>query len=445
MGKWSGWLLLIFAAVMSAPASAGPPTQFVLSPEGNHLWAYDARSGARQLLARAQNGSDPGAAAPNKLVRDINGQICVAPDGHHIVTGEDTVIGAGGGSHDPRIAGWGWFTIAGSALSAIVIDEVGKLAPEAGSGPGYAGDPDNYGCGFLDQNRLFTTAIGNTLPGQPANGQLFLWFGPFDSGFRRQTDPKTGVGFFVGEVSHCEIDRTLATAGGIAVAPNGDVYVASNRPTEIPGGDPSAVWRYSGTWPRTAAECTPSFLAKNIRRTRVLPAVAGLPADPTAPTPSAVALSPAGTLYISSVFTGTVSEYSLDGMWMRDLYPLSPVAPRTGPTGQTPFGLAVGADGSLWIADLGIVTAAPAPGQGSLIRVPFTDGAPGLPVTVKDGLTFPDGVGIYTAQVAPVQALGATVTTRPAERLPATGGDATPALFVSALALLALLVARRWR
>ena len=67
-------------------------------------------------------------------------------------------------------------------------------------------------------------------------------------------------------------------------------------------------------------------------------------------------------------------------------------------TTQTPFGLALTADGSLWIADLGIAVAEPAPGQGSVIRVRFDDaGNPVLPYeTVRDGLTFPDGLGVYT-------------------------------------------------
>lgn len=401
------------AALLAPPVAASDeaaPRQFVLSPEGNHLWAYDAATGDHQLLAHAVNGSDAGVEAPNGLRRDINGQICVSPDGSHVVTGEDTVVplagggsgGDGGSSHDPRVAGWGFFEITGAALGELAMDQVGKLAPEAGNGPGYTGDPDNYGCGFLDGDRLFTTAIGDTLPGQPANGQLFLWFGPFTDGFTTVQDTDAGVEFYVGEVDHCEIDRTLATAGGIAVDPaTGDVYVASNRPTEIPGGDPSGIWRFSGDWPDDASECTPEYLAEHITKELLIPSVPGLPADPRAPTPSAVALSPVGTLYVSSVFSGTVAEYDRDGRWLRDLYPLSPVTPFTGPTGNTPFGLAVTADGALWIADLGIYFAAPVPGEGSLIRLRFSGGDPVLPAeTVRDGLTFPDGVGVYTAVAA---------------------------------------------
>jgi hypothetical protein len=449
------------AGAQSAPA--GP--EFVLSPEGNHLWAYDAGTGEHQLVVAAQNGEDPGASTPNGIRRDINGQICVSPDGSHVVTGEDTVVAAtsggdGGSSHDPRIAGWGYFAITGSALGEIAVEQVGKLAPEAGEGPGYAGDPDNYGCGFLDEHRLFTTAIGNTLPGEEANGQLFLWFGPFDNGFRTERDPDSGVQFFVGEVGHCEVDRTLATAGGIAVDANGDVYVAANRPTEIPGGDPAGVWRYSGRWPTSLAECTPEYLATNITRTLVIPSVGGVPADVRAPTPSAVVVSPAGTLYVSSVFSGTVAEFRKDGTWVRDLYPLSPITPFTGPTTQTPFGLAVTSDGALWIADLGIAIAQPAPAAGSVIRLGFAGGSPTLPAeTIRDGLTFPDGLGVYRPRLSAPSGPSAPsapgqVTASPAANVAAgsqrSGGElartgAEVSLVVPAVALAGVLVARRRR
>jgi hypothetical protein len=392
-------LACLWASVL-APAGGAAPRQFVLSPEGNHLWAYDARNGAHQLVVRAQNGSDPGEAPPEgSEPRDINGQICVSPDGRHIITGEDTVIpppGGEGSSHDPRIAGWGYFEISGSELGEIAVTQTGKLAPEApGTGPGYAGDPDNYGCGFIDGNRLLTSAIGDTLPGQPANGQLFLWFGPFDTGFARETED-SGVSFFVGDVPHCEIDGAIPTAGGIAVDDNGDVYVASNRPDG--DGGPSGVWRYRGRFPSSPGECTSDFLAANLRKDLVVPFTGRLPADVFAPTPSAVVVSPDDTLYVSSVFSGTVSEFTKAGNWVRDIYPLSPIAFRTGPTGNTPYGLAVTADGALWVADLGIVLDAPVDGQGSVVRVPFGPNRNPklLAQTVRGGLTFPDGLGVYT-------------------------------------------------
>ncbi len=372
------------------------PTQFVLSPENNHLWAYDSKTNQAQLVVHGVDADDPGAEAPPASDRrDINGQVCVAPDGSHIITGEDTVLGEGS-SHDDRIAGWGYHRISGNTLGSIVVNQEGKLAPEGGRGPGYTGDPDNYGCGFLGANRLVTTAIGNTLPGEAANGQLFLWFGPFTDGYEQIT-PTNGPSFFSGSVAHCEVDHTLATAGGIAVDGN-DVYVAANRPDDQ--NNPGGIWKYSGAWPTSADQCVDGKVT-GITKTLVIPAVqaTGAPVpDPRVVTPSAVVVSPQNTLYVSSVFTGTVSEFGKDGHWIRDIYPVSPVAPFTGPTGQTPYGLAFTNDGSLWIADLGIVLATPGPDTGSVIRVRFN--ALGIPTplgeTVKDNIMFPDGLGVYS-------------------------------------------------
>lgn len=384
--------LIVLVTVLPMGARADVPIQFVLSPEDNSLWAYDAATNGRQLVIHAVNGSEDAQAPEGTEPRDINGQICVSPDNGHFISGEDTVLGDGS-SHNPAIAGWGYFSIHGNELGEIRAEQAGKLAPAAGRGPTYTGDPDNFGCGFLDSNRLVTTAIGNTLPGEEANGQLFLWFGPFDNGFHAEVEGD--LTFFVGEVDHCEIDHTLATAGGIAIDHNGDVYVATNRPDDQ--GHAGGVWRYRGRFPSSYEECTPEFIAQNITKELVVPAIDALPAAPQTPTPSAVVVSPDDTLYVSSVFTGNVSEYTKGGLWVRDIYPLSPVAPRTGPTGNTPFGLAVTADHSLWIADLGIVLNGPVGGLGSVIRVTFTDGNPDpAALTVADNLTYPDGLGVYT-------------------------------------------------
>jgi hypothetical protein len=360
------------------------------------------QTGESQLVVQAQNpiGTSRATTPPSSRHKyDINGQLCVSPDGRHLVTGEDTVLpvtGEVGDSHDPRIAGWGYYEISGHSLQSLRVKEIGKLAPNAGLGPGYTGDPDNYGCGFLGRRRLFTTAIGNTLPGEPANGQLFLFFGPFTRGYQVARDKSAR--FYVGRVSHCAIDNTLATAGGIAIDRNGDLYVSTNRFDD--GLRAGAVWRFSGRWPKTAKQCTRRYLATHIHKTRIVPRTTVGPApDPHAATPSAVAISPWDTLMVSSVFSGTIAEYTKTGFWVRDVYPQTPVALPTGPTGQTPYGLAFTADRSLWVADLGIVGDDSAPDQGSVIRIRFDGtGSRGAVTTMRDGLQFPDGLGVYTAR-----------------------------------------------
>lgn len=399
-------------ALVPAVAADEASREVVLSPEGNHLWAYDAHDHTSQLVSLAVNGTPPAGVDPATWTGaryDINGQVCVSPDGQHIVTGEDTVYhgtgGDGGSSHDPRIAGWGWFEISGDGIGSVAIEQRGKLAPEAeGTGDGYTGDPDNFGCGFLDAHRLVTTAIGNTLPGEPANGQLFVWFAGdspegFETGFERVTDDTAGVAFNVGAVAHCSVDDTLATAGGIAVAPNGDVFVATNRFDDA--NHPGGVWRYRNL-PESQAECESPDYA--VDKELVIPGGPVTTPDvpivpsPRAFTPSAVVISPESTLVVSSVFTGSVAEFTMGGTWIRDLYPLAPVTPYTGPTGDTPFGVTFTSDHALWIADLGIVLNGPVPGLGSVIRVTYDDQGnpvPGGSTRVAEGLTFPDGIGVW--------------------------------------------------
>jgi hypothetical protein len=399
----AGVVLVTSSLVAADPATATRhPHQFVLSGEGNRLWAYDAQTGKSRLVVQAQNpiGTSRATTPPSSPHKyDINGQICISPDGRHIVTGEDTVLpfhGKTGSSHDPRIAGWGYYSITGDSLKTLQVKEIGKLAPNAGLGPGYTGDPDNYGCGFLDRGRLFTTAIGNTLPGEKANGQLFLFFGPFTRHYAVAHDKSAS--FYVGQVPHCAIDNTLATAGGLAIDRNGDVYVATNRPDDAQ--NPGSIWRFSGKWPATPEQCNKRYLAAHIHKTRIIPRTTVGPApDVHAATPSAVVISPWDTLFVSSVFSGTIAEYTKTGFWVRDIYPQTPVAVPTGPTGQTPYGLRFTADRSLWVADLGIVTADSAPDQGSVIRIRFdSTGTRGAVSTMRDGLQFPDGLGVYTAR-----------------------------------------------
>jgi hypothetical protein len=96
-----------------------------------------------------------------------------------------------------------------------------------------------------------------------------------------------------------------------------------------------------------------------------------------------------------------IAEFDADGGYVRSI--LEPPAGETlgaepYSTG-TPLGLAIGPDGTLFYADLGLVIdgadIGPADGRGSVRRIRFTDGAPQEPQTMADGLTFPDGLGVY--------------------------------------------------
>jgi hypothetical protein len=144
-------------------------------------------------------------------------------------------------------------------------------------------------------------------------------------------------------------------------------------------------------------------MADKVTKTRVI-----VPGEPGLLSPAGVAPSGKGTLYVSSVATGFINEYRLDGTFVRTI--LQPPAGET--LGEkpystgTPLGLAVGPDGSVFYADIGLVrpgTGMPGPGNGTgtVRRIAFVDGAPQPPETMATGLAFPDGVGIWVPVGAP--------------------------------------------
>ena len=387
---------LAMAACAWGAATTAAASTLLFSPEGNRLNVYDADTGAKRTLIRsfADAPDDPAS-------RDINGQICFGEaDGRRVfISGEDTVGAGGGGSHGERIAGWGVFELAGNALETLSATQIGKLNPT------YAGDPDNFGCGFLEDGRLVTSALGNTLPGEEANGELILWFPPLD--VFQDVD---GDGNLLPSTNFCKLDVTLATTGGIWID-GSDIYVATNRFDN--SGNPGGVWKFSPagdgypTSPDAAGGCGradpeggPLVDEGRVTRELFLPPVPLWPADPTSPTASAIVssggsrLDGASSFYVSSVFTGTVGEYDANGIFRR--YVLAP--PFGGQLiGVTPFGMATGPDGTLYVADLGIVGPGPSGGAGSVVRIRFDDLGLALPPEVIDGaLNFPDGLGIVT-------------------------------------------------
>jgi DNA-binding beta-propeller fold protein YncE len=111
---------------------------------------------------------------------------------------------------------------------------------------------------------------------------------------------------------------------------------------------------------------------------------------------SGLALSPSGTLYVSSVATGRIAEFDLEGAFVRMILdPGSWLPPYE--TGN-PQGIAVDSRGTLYYVDLDLTlngfSVGPGP-DGKLWRIRFgADGAPLAPDLVARGLEFPDAVSV---------------------------------------------------
>jgi len=357
--------MLVAAALAAAmPAPAG---EWLYAPEGNRLRRIDLASvdagPVRQEIAIERAALDAARG------RDINGMVCPLPDGSgRFVAGEDT-----GQPHPP--AGWGVFAPDGSQVGRLVTSSAARK-------------PDPYGCAFDPQGRLFTTEIGDAGFAPGSDGQLILWFPPYD----RFPDP--------GDVdalspNACKIATDIGTATGVAVDREGRVYVASSSGFRI--------HRFLPPFPGSVEECsardgTGAPMAADVRRETFAWA---RPFDGLV-TYSGLAVAPNGHLYAASVATGRIGEFDADGRFVRLVLDAQRWLPPL-PTG-TPQGLAVGPDGTLYYADLGLVWSGgslrPGP-EGKVWRIRFdAAGRPQPPELVLGGLEYPDGLGVLPGALA---------------------------------------------
>jgi hypothetical protein len=392
------------AAVLAMPgARAEELGSILLSGEGDRLNAYEVRDGelvAAQLDVPSYREGDRGG-----ISRDTNGQICFfeGEDGETLfVGGEDsgqasrTPFFDALGFTDPvgEANGWGIFRLDGERVGDLEAVQIAKLVPTYE--PHLVSQYEHYGCGILSDGRIVTADIGDQYPGMPANGQLHLWFPPFDS---------------FGNVRYCKIDVGLPTAGGIHIDDQDRIYIGAQRDDPDPTGKRAGVYRYTVDWPTSpdpAGGCgrldrSGGAQMVDADRVQIERFIAN---DHRLLTPSSIVASPAGGFYVSSVFDGRINEYDADGGFVREI-----IAPPLQETGQppystgTPLGLAIGSDGTLYYADLGVVVGPPpGPGRqtGSVRAVRFDEaGDPILPpIVLGDGLSFPDGLGLLEPKPA---------------------------------------------
>jgi hypothetical protein len=363
----------------------GPDEPILFSPEGNNLNAFEtAPPFDVQRVNTANHSFNDAPSDPDGW--DINGQVCVFDHQGttYLIAGEDT--------DQPEVPpGWGVFVLTGSTVGELELDRVSRLVPTFQA---TEDGPDTYGCGVLSDGRVLTTDIGNTALGE-ANGQLSLFFPPFDPDPTRSDET----------LPFCKIDEKLATGQAIAVTPDDRAYLNSPRPSDDPAATAGGVFEYPGPFPTAPdaeggcgeTDAVGSPAAPPPTKQRVLAA-----GEHDLASPSGLAHAPNGHWFVASVINGVINEY--DETWQYVQTVLRPPAGEelgeTSFTTGTPLGLAVGPDGTLFYADIGIVARpgrTPGPGvrTGSIQGITFAEGRPSPPEALAENLQFPDGLGLW--------------------------------------------------
>jgi hypothetical protein len=358
------------SSTTTKPSSADAKT-IVLNGQGNDLDAYLAVPPfTKQVVIHHHDDAHPDGL-------DLNGQICFDPKRpRRFVAGEDT------NQETTGHPGWGIFELSGSKVGELAAKEIGKLVPTYQSS---SDNPENYGCGFLPDGRIVTTDVGNQAVGD-GDGQLIVWFPPFDSF----------------DVKYCKVDVGLTTGQGVLVRDDG-VYVANARADRD---HDSGVYRYPlSAFPTSNTPAGGCDSQDNTGAPMVAHLTATIFITPgkgnTVATPNAIIDGPDGHLFVTSVINGVIAEFTTDGTYVRDVVKAGP-GEKLGAqpfTVGTPLGVGVAENGDVYYADIGIVAGpdgvGPGDNNGTVRRVHFVDGAPQPPEVMDRGLAFPDGIGIW--------------------------------------------------
>ena len=348
-------LAVVTAAMVLVPPVAGAaPGVVVLSTDGGRLTAYEPVKYAKQVLL------DPAAGAPFAA----RGEICADPD-----SPRRFVVGVEPG--EDGAAGWSFMELKGKRLGKLSAKPLGRL-PSAQAG---------FGCAFLPDGSLLTTAPGDRMPTSASNGELIQWFPPFDRP----------------AVASCTLLQGLPSPEGVAVAADGTVLLAISR-TDTAATRPG-IYKVIGDFPTSADD------AGGCRRTTAAGARLADPgraqlslfinADAETYWPTDIADSGHDTWYVSNLPFGYINEYDVDGTFVRRVAKPGSSLPDGQLEAFTPYGMAVTPDGTLWVAHYGMQGTEPQAGAGQLAVVKFDkEGVPLEKERIARELDHPDGLGV---------------------------------------------------
>jgi hypothetical protein len=344
---------------------------------------------------------------------DLNGQMCVLPDGSgRFVGGVDPTLpnqrNPGGVKPYKEPAIGEELNEPNGSFSGRVLyvpgpyklpgQSVGDDSPPDTTGA-FNGNSTYTGCVFTHGGNLLATDIGTAQGAFPVpdNGRLVEWFAPSYTSYCIVEGPTAGG------VGPHHVDGTggLSQPGMLALTDNGDALLPEAGTDQVVRVDHSSL-------PASAADCPGGLLPQGRLRTSVF--FQG--SSTMLPFPNGVALDKTCDCFAVSSFFGNpaIAWFTQSGQ------PEPGRAPVPGetlaqlgldPNGYNPFGLAFAPDGTLYFVDIHITCknnnladgCGPQNYGGRVMRVNFTDHRPATPSVVHAGFDFPTSVTVCVPAV----------------------------------------------
>ena len=370
------WILALGVVVAAAAADAAPQ-QLLYFVAREQLRRVDIDTIVHPPILEdtliGSTGDDEHAVPGPAGGGNVNGTLCVLPGGR-MVMGEDA-----GQTAVP--AGWAVYEPDGKM--------VGKLVTTAFD------FPEPAGCAVDSQGRLFTVEVGQESFGG-ANGQLILWFPPFDR--YPGTTPYPNASY---STNYCKLAIDIGTATNVAFDDQGRILVTSPQSGNV--------YRYTGPLPTAPdalggcgrIDATGASLVDAGRLSRDV-----FIHSPKVGTPSGIARSPNGGWYLGDVLFGRIAEFDANGVFLR--YVMNSGTVTSLPTLYgNPQSIAIDAQGTVYYADLaleGTIFTPETGANGKVWRVAFdTNGEPLPPEIVVSNLGFPDGVAVLPGNLEPTE------------------------------------------
>jgi len=330
---------------------------------------------------------------------DLNGQMCILPDGRFVGGYDPTLPGqrnlgsakpykqpADGEELDEPNGSFSGQNLYVPGPYKMPGQSIGSDSPPTSNGV-FNNNQTYTGCMIDKAGDVFgndiATAQGSYPP--PSSGRLVEWFAPNYTTYCILYGPNAGG---VGP-HHTDGTGGLAQPGMMAQADNGDVLV--------PNVGTSSVLRFAkSSLPTGAAQCPGGIYPRSKLRISTFVKVtfpAGIAKDPTCDCFAVSSyIGDPSIRWFTAAGAPEPGRGSVPGTTVSNL--------GKSPGQYNPFGMAFAPDGTLYFIDIhvactGLLTGCgPADYGGRVMKVTFTNGQPATPVAVASGFDFPTSVTV---------------------------------------------------